>query len=112
METVMKDRSGFKSSVLVIALSLLFLMGCASNASAKFKEAGCKAADQNAYDEAAIQFRLAADNGDPGAVVAAIASQQIWGTWMAAANGQYTEGALDGASDPIAAFCGSGYDID
>jgi hypothetical protein len=102
--------------VLTVCLALILLVGCASNESAKFKEAGCVAAESKGLNEAAVQFNLAAENGDPEAVAAAIAAQQIWGMLMTAgdidldqleSNKEYI---TDLASE-VASYCGAGYDI-
>ena len=108
----MKKLQGF----LILAV-ILFLSGCGSNESDAFKVAGCIAADENAFDEAGVQFNLAAKNGDPAAVGAALASQKIWASFMTAGNvnsleevyavGEYVKEL--GAE--IASYCGSEYDI-
>lgn len=96
---------------------MLALAGCGSNESAAFKKAGCIAAESLAMNEAAIQFDLAAQSGDPAAVGPSIASQNIWASLMNAgnlnsleevlANGEYvTELILE-----VATYCGSEYDI-
>jgi hypothetical protein len=106
-----------KTTWLTSIFLVLILAGCSSSQSAKYKEAGCRAADQMAYDEAATQFNLAAENGDPEAVASGIASQRIWGIFMTGgyansleeikSNSEYVgELALE-----IAAYCGSEYDI-
>ncbi len=68
---------GLFKKVSTACLSLLLLMGCASNASAKFKEAGCSELKDFRFDLAAQQFALAAENGDPEAVKAASNSRRI-----------------------------------
>ena len=108
----MKKSNWFISTALV-----LILVGCSSSQSAKYKEAGCRAADQMAYDEAATQFNLAAENGDPEAVAPGIASQRIWGIFMTAGNANSLE-EINSNSEyagelawEIASYCGSEYDI-
>lgn len=99
--------------VLMACLSVLLLMGCTSNASAKFKDAGCIAADEFNYDEAEIQFDLAAVNGDNGAVAAAIASRRIMEVLESFAYGGLSyQGIFDPFVEDVSAFCGSGYDIE
>ena len=68
---------GLFKKVSTACLSLLLLMGCASNASAKFKEAGCSELKDFRFDLAAQQFDLAAQNGDPEAVKAASNSRRM-----------------------------------
>jgi hypothetical protein len=98
--------------VLTVCLSLLLLVGCTSTQSAKFKDAGCIAADEFNYDEAEIQFDLAAVNGDNGAVAAAIASRRIMEVLESFAYGGLSyRGIFDPFVEDVSAFCGSGYDI-
>ena len=68
---------GLFKKVSTACLSLLLLMGCASNASAKFKEAGCSELKDFRFDLAAQQFDLAAQNGDPEAVKVASNSRRM-----------------------------------
>ena len=68
---------GLFKKVSTACLSLLLLMGCASNASAKFKDAGCSELKDFRFDLAAQQFDLAAQNGDPEAVKAASNSRSM-----------------------------------
>jgi hypothetical protein len=103
--------------VLTVCLSLLFLVGCASNQSAKFKEAGCAAADvaERKFDEAAVQFGLAADNGDPDAVKASMAAQRIQEVFYSG-NADLSDFDSDFAevkslAVDIISYCGSEYDI-
>ena len=104
---------GLFKKVSTACLSLLLLMGCTSNQSAKFKDAGCAAADQFNYDEAEMQFDLAAVNGDNGAVVAAIASRRIMEVLESFAYGGFSyPGIFDPYVEDVSAFCGSGYDIE
>ena len=63
--------------VLTACLSLLLLVGCTSNESAKFKDAGCSELKDFRFDLAAQQFDLAAQNGDPEAVKAASNSRRM-----------------------------------
>jgi len=108
----MKKLPGFLFLVVVLILS-----GCGSNESEAFKVAGCIAADENAFDEAGVQFNLAAQSGDPAAVAAAIASQNIWASFMSAGDLNSLE-EIDAVGEyvsklgaEIASYCGSGYDI-
>ena len=68
---------GLFKKVSTACLSLLLLVGCASNVSAKFKEAGCSELKDFRFDLAAQQFDLAAQNGDPEAVKAASNSRRM-----------------------------------
>lgn len=80
--------------------------------------AGCAAADSGSFDEAAIQFDLAAENGDPGAVTAALSSRKIWSAFMTAgsatsyedvkATGRYVTRLAKG----IDAYCPAEYEIE
>jgi hypothetical protein len=102
---------------LLVLTAMLALAGCGSNESAAFKKAGCIAAEGIALDEAAVQFDLAAQSGDPAAVGAAIASQKIWAGFMTAGNANSLEEIYANADYvreltlEIAAYCGSEYDI-
>jgi hypothetical protein len=119
MELLVKSKLENSSNLgrLASCLLLLLLVGCANNSSAKFKEAGCAAADVawRDFDEAAIQFRLAAENGDPDAVKAYIASEEIE---KIESEETYVWSDFDAilarkkslASD-VSDYCGSEYDI-
>ena len=107
-----------KTNWLISTVLVLILAGCSSSQSAKYKEAGCRAADQMAYDEAATQFNLAAENGDPEAVAPGIASQRIWGIFMTGGSNATSLEEIKSNSEyvgelalEIAAYCGSEYDI-
>ena len=102
---------------LLVLSVMLALAGCGSNESAAFKKAGCIAADRIAMNEAAVQFDLAAQSGDPAAVGAAIASQNIWASFMNAGNLNSLEEVyamtdyVKELASEIATYCGSEYDI-
>jgi di/tricarboxylate transporter len=106
-----------KSYWSISIVLVLILVGCGSSQSAKYKEAGCRAADQMALDEAATQFNLAAENGDPEAVAPGIAAQTIWGIFMTIGNANSLEEIKSNSEYAgeltleIAAYCGSEYDI-
>lgn len=101
-----------------IISSGLIVTGCSSNSSEQFMNAGCAAADSGAFDEAAIQFDLAAENGDPGAVSAALSSRKIWSAFMTAgsatsyedvkATGRYVARLAKG----IDSYCPAEYEIE
>ena len=102
---------------LLVLSVMLALAGCGSNESAAFKKAGCIAAESLAMNEAAVHFDLAAQSGDPAAVGAAIASQNIWASFMNAGNLNSLE-EINAMTDyvkeltlEIATYCGSEYDI-
>jgi hypothetical protein len=102
---------------LLVLSVMLALAGCGSNQSAAFKKAGCIAAEGIALNEAAVQFDLAAQSGDPAAVGAAIASQNIWASFLNAGNVNSLEEVYANADYvkelalEIATYCGSEYDI-
>ena len=104
--------------ILFLLPTVMILAACGSNESAAFKEAGCVAADENSFDEAAVQFDLAARSGDPEAVGAAIASQKIWRAFLTAGNAASLEEVnatvdfVKELSSEVAAYCGSKYDIE
>ena len=87
---------------LLVLSVMLALAGCGSNESAAFKKAGCIAAESLAMNEAAIQFDLAAQSGDPAAVGPSIASQNIWASLMNAGNLNSLEEVLPAA---VLVFC-------
>jgi hypothetical protein len=102
---------------LLVLSVMLALAGCGSNQSAAFKKAGCIAAEGIAMNEAAVQFDLAAQSGDPAAVGAAIAAQNIWASLMNSGRYNSLEEVLAGGeyveelASEIATYCGSEYDI-